>query len=671
MAIVDVFPRTVRVIETAWIEMPDGCRLAARILLPEDAERDPVPALLEHLPYRRRDFTRVRDEPRHRYFAGHGYACVRVDIRGTGDSEGIIEDEYLQQELDDAVAVIAWLAAQPWCSGAVGMMGISWGGFNALQVAALRPPELKAIITACSTDDRYADDVHYMGGCLITENQDWASTMFGFNSRPPDPEVVGGRWRDMWMARLEKNDPWILPWLTHQRRDAHWKHGSVCEDYSAIRCAVYAIGGWADGYSNAIPRMLAGLECPRKGLIGPWSHIWPFAGRPGPVIGFLQEALRWWDHWLKAMDTGIMEEPTLRAWMQEHVPPLPEYDERPGRWVAEETWPSPRIEERAWALNTGSLDAGAAPERALVHRSPQSLGVSGGDWCPYGYEAEMPGDQRLEDGQSLTSDMGPLAEPMEILGAPVLELDVAVDRPTAFLAVRLNDVAPDGAATQVTYGLLNLTHRDSHENPRPMVPGERSRVRVQLNDIAHAFPAGHRVRVAVSTSFWPRVWPSPEPVRLTLFAGAGRLALPVRPPRAADAALVSFQEPESAAPTPHRVERAGYRSRAFRHDMVTDTRHVEAEKNRGVIHLEDIGMTIAAGSVDGYTLVGDDPLSARHKSRYTATMARGAWRIRTETTTETTATAEDFLVTATLDAFEGDVRVFTRNWTQRIPRDGN
>ena len=288
MRIAEAFPREVREIETVWIEMPDGCRLAARIWLPDDAEQSPVPAILEHLPYRRRDYTRLRGDEMHRYFAGHGYAGVRVDIRGSGDSDGILEDEYLQQELDDAVAVIDWLAKQSWCTGLVGMTGISWGGFNALQVAALGPPPLKAIITACSTDDRYADDIHYMGGCLITENLEWASTMFGFNSRPPDPEVVGERWREVWLERLERAEPWIVEWLAHQRRDELWKHGSVCEDFAAITCAVYAVGGWADGYSNAIPRLLAGLSCPRKGLIGPWSHAWPNGAKPGPTIGAAQ-----------------------------------------------------------------------------------------------------------------------------------------------------------------------------------------------------------------------------------------------------------------------------------------------------------------------------------------------------------------------------------------------
>ena len=677
MRYVEEFPRKVREIETAWIEMPDGCRLAARIWLPEDAEANPVPAILEHLPYRRRDYTRVRNDSMHRYFAGHGYACVRTDIRGSGDSDAILDDEYLQQELDDGVSVIAWIAAQPWCSGSVGMTGISWGGFNSLQVAALRPPALKAIITACSTDDRYADDVHYMGGCLITENLEWASTMFGFNSRPPDPEVVGERWRDMWIERLERGDPWILSWLSHQRRDGFWRHGSVCEDYAAIDCAVYAVGGWADGYSNAIPRLLAGLSCPRKGLIGPWSHAWPHQGAPGPAIGYLQEALRWWDHWLKGAETGVMDEPMLRAWMQDSVPPAVHYDTRPGRWVAEPSWPSPNIAAKRFALDPGALneddwsdDGPRNRDDTLRHRSPQMLGLTGGEWCPYGVGAEMPTDQRLEDGQSLAFDSAPLSEPMEILGAPVVALDVAVDRPSAFLAVRLNDVAEHGASTQVTYGLLNLSHGDNHAAVEALEPGRRNSVRLQLNDIAHAFPAGHRIRVAVSTTYWPRAWPSPEPVTLTLFTGASRLELPVRPPRAEDAGLTAFLEPEAAPPAPSQSRGGARRGRFVRHEMETSRIELESIKARGDVFLEDIDLTVGAGGVDRFEMVGDDPLSARHENRYTIVMERTGWSIRTEVYSVLTATRDDFLVSATLDAYEGDCRVFTKTWDRRIPRDG-
>jgi len=661
--------RPVRHIETEWITMPDGCRLAARIWLPEDADADPVPAILEHLPYRRRDFTRLRGDDTQAYWAARGYACLRVDIRGSGDSEGLIEDEYCQRELDDAVAVIAWAAAQPWCSGSVGMMGISWGGFNGLQVAAMRPPALKAIITCASTDDRYADDIHYMGGCPITENLSWASTMFGFNSRPPDPEIVGDAWRAQWLERLEETPPW-LHWLAHQRRDAIWKHGSVCEDYSRIEAAVYAVGGWADGYTNAIPRLMAGLSGPRKALIGPWPHAWPHLASPGPRIGWLQETLRWWDHWLKGRDTGIMDQPMIRAWMQEGTPPAPQYTHRPGRWVAEAAWPSPRITPRALHLNAGGLGEAPAPEAALVHRAPQTHGLHGGEWCPYGYEAEMPEDQRLEDGQALIFDGEALADRLEILGPPVLELEVAVDRPAAFLAARLSDVAPDGAAQQVTYGLTNLTHDAAHETVTPLTPGHQFKARVQLNDIAHAFAPGHRLRVALATSYWPRAWPSPEPVTLTLITGASRLILPVRPPSAKDASLPDFPEPESAPPGAHRQLRPVHRGRVITRSVADGTVEIEAVKDRGHTHLDEIGLTIGARGVDRYRIAGDNPLSVRHDTEYTIEMSRGEWRVRTVGVMAMTATADDFLLSATMDAFEGETRVFSKSWTRKIPRDG-
>ena len=265
MSPIDDHDRVVREIEHVLIPMSDGVSLAAKLWLPEGADTDPVPAVLEYLPYRKRDSCRARDRDMHPYFAGHGYAGVRVDLRGTGDSDGVYHDEYLPQEQQDGLAVIEWIARQPWCSGAVGMIGISWGGFNGLQIAALRPPALKTIISVGSTDDRYATDVHYLGGCLTKDNLDWSAVMFSHNALPPDPELVGTRWRDMWLERLEANRPWAIPWMEHQRRDAYWQQGSVAEDFSAIDIPVYAINGWADNYAEAVPRLLAGLSGPRKG----------------------------------------------------------------------------------------------------------------------------------------------------------------------------------------------------------------------------------------------------------------------------------------------------------------------------------------------------------------------------------------------------------------------
>jgi len=384
MRVKNEFPHRVRVIEHTWITARDGCRLSAKIWLPEDADSHPVPAILEYIPYRKRDFTAGRDALMHPYYAGHGYASVRVDCRGSGESEGVQKDEYLQVELEDGFDVIQWLARQPWCTGAVGMMGGSWGGFNSLQVAALRPPALKAIITVVSTDDRYADDMHYMGGAVVMDMISWGQTFFAQTARPPDPAIFGEGWRAEWQKRLDALEPMIVSWLSHQRRDAFWKHGSVCEDYSVIQCPVYAVGGWADGYSNSVFRMLAGLRVPRKGLVGPWGHGRPHFAVPGPQIGFLQECLRWWDHWLKGKSTGIMDEPMLRLWMQHSVAPAPFYQERPGRWIAEPQWPSPDIDTRVHALGPGSLGAAPGSEAELAIRSPQATGIAGGEWCPFG-----------------------------------------------------------------------------------------------------------------------------------------------------------------------------------------------------------------------------------------------------------------------------------------------
>ena len=493
------FPHKTRTIPHIWIPMPDGCRLAARIWLPEDAEQQPVPAILEYIPYRKNDGTAIRDAIYHPYFAGHGYAAVRVDLRGSGDSEGVMLDEYLPQELDDAVSVIAWLAEQPWCSGDVGMMGKSWGGFNSLQVAALQPPALRAIITVCSTDDRYADDVHYKGGCILaTDMLGWATTMLAWNARPPDPAVLGDGWREAWLKRLEQTPSLVKEWLSHPHRDAYWKHGSICEDFSAVQCAVYAVGGWADPYSNAIPRLLSGLSCPRKGLIGPWAHEYPQRALPGPQIGFAQECLRWWDHWLKDRDTGIMDEPMLRAWMPESVPPRTRHEHRPGRWVTQPAWPSQDSAPQRWHLNRHGLNQTAETQPPLACSTTQAVGLEAGMWFPMGIPGDFPGDQRPADAKSLCFTSEPLAEGLEILGNPEVTVTLSSDRPNALLAARLCDVAPDGSSLLVSWGLLNLTHRNGHERPEPLVPGERFTTTVRLNACAHALKPEHRWRVVLS-----------------------------------------------------------------------------------------------------------------------------------------------------------------------------
>jgi len=654
------FPRRVREVEHIWIPLSDGCRLAARIWLPEDAEEDPVPAVLEYLPYRKNDGTVIRDAKRQPYLAGHGYAAVRVDMRGTGESDGILQDEYTEQEQDDALELITWLAEQQWCTGAVGMWGISWGGFNALQVAAHRPPALKAIMTLCSTDDRYADDVHYRGGCVLALDMlHWASSMLTWNARPPDPRLAGEGWRQTWLERLEAASAWIEPWLTHQRRDDYWKQGSVCEDYGAIECPVYAVGGFADGYTNAVPRLLAGLSVPRKGLIGPWAHAFPDDASPGPSIGFLQECVRWFDHWLKGVENGVMEEPMLRVWMQESVEPRPSFELRPGRWVAEPAWPSPHIKAEQWELPGDG-------ERAL--RAVQSTGTEAGAWTAEGQSADLATDQRPDDAHSIVYDFEPLEAPFEIAGLPSVALDLAVDRPQALLCVRLCEVFPDGTSALVTRGLLNLAHRETHEQPSRLEPGARYDVRVPLDMAAHSFPAGHRLRVAISPAYWPWAWPSPEEVTLTVFGG--RLELPVRAPRAEDGDLPAFEESEHSAPLEIEEMEAGPQGRTIRRELATGlVEQVFDWDLGGSTRLLAIDLDTSDASHTVYSIVDRDPLSAAVRFRATSGMGRGEWSMRSQVTSSMTSDRESFHVETQLEVHEGGERIFSREWKFAIPRD--
>ena len=670
------FPRNVRLLEDIIVPLSDGCRLSAKIWLPDDAEEDPVPAVLEYLPYRKSDGSLPLDAGQHAYFAGHGYAGVRVDIRGTGDSEGLLWDEYTGQEQDDAVEVIAWLAAQPWCTGNVGMIGISWGGFNGLQVAAHRPPALKAIISMCSTDDRYANDEHYVGGCVMgPEMQSYATMLLGYATHAPDPAVVGERWREMWKERLDAVEPALPAWLAHQRRDDYWRHASICEDYGALDCAVYMVGGWADGYRDAILRMLEHYRGPVKALIGPWCHTRPHHGHPGPAIGFLQEALRWWDHWLKGIDTGIMDEPVARFWMQEAYTRSEDWNHKTGRWLTEDAWPSPGVATRVFTIEPGGLDeepAGVPTTRPedqafVTFRSPQVTGSEGGCWISWSSDTDSPGDQRPDDERSQVFDSPPLGERLEILGQAKAVLEVACDRPQALVAARLCDIDETGASTLVARGVLNLTHRENHATARPLVPGTRYRVEVPLAAVAYSFPPGHRLRLALSTSLWPLAWPSPRPVTMTLFTGESRLDLPERA-ATDDAAPPAFLEPEEAPLSGYEQLEEDISEIVVDSDPATG-RIESVWDESGRFRLVD-GLVHGYLGRDTYAIVEGDPLSAEATSSWEFASEREGWQARVVAQSRLRSDEQDFHVTCSLDAYAGDEHVATRVWEQTIPRDG-
>ncbi len=664
-------PYDIEVIPHTWIPLADGTRLSAKVWLPRGAEDASVPAVLEYLPYRKNDATAIDDSVRHPWLAGHGYAAVRVDIRGSGDSEGVLLDEYHPQERLDCLEVLRWIAAQPWCTGNLGMMGISWGGFNSLQVAAQRPPELKAIITCCSTDDRYADDVHYMGGSPLGFYMlPWGTVLLAYNSRPPDPEHVGENWREMWRERLEQGVFSCETWMSHQQRDDYWLPGSVCEDYSAITAAVYAVGGWSDGYTDAVLRLLDGLDCPRKGLIGPWEHTWPEEGVPGPAIGFLQESLRFWDHWLKGVDNGAMDGPMLRYWRQESARPEGIYEERPGKWASEEHWPSDRLTESVSYLTPDALSPSAGGGECVSHGSPTTVGVDAGSWLPYGNPADLPADQRCEDARSLTFDSPPLEEQIDVLGKPLLRLRIAVDVPIAFIAVRLCDVHADGTSALITRGILNLCHRDGHDAATPLDPGRVYDVTVPLKAIGQIVPAGHRLRVGISTSYWPWIWPSAQAAEITVTCDEGSsLELPLRPPSAGVDGADPFDAPELS-------ERLPFEWLAPRTPRWTLTRDVttgrhDFEMSRALWGSRRLANGIEIRDQDPirFSVVEGDPLSATVECERVMEIKRGDWRTQIGVRSRMTADANAFTLVADLEVHDQDELFFSRTYTARISRD--
>ena len=649
MRTVEDFPFAIREIEHVWIPMPDGTRLAARLWLP--VTDTPVPAITEYIPYGKRWGTRVRDEPMHRWFAGHGYAAIRIDVRGSGESEGLLEDEYTPAEQQDGADAIAWLAEEPWCDGNVGMFGKSWGGFAALQIAALQPPALKAVIAVCASDDRYTDDAHYMGGCLLAENLIWGAVLFNLAAQPPDPELVGPGWRKQWRDRLDRLPLYAERWVKHPNRDNYWKQGSVSEDYSRIQCPVFAVSGWADGYTNAVPRMLANLSCPRRGLIGPWAHVYPQEGKPGPAIGFLQETKAWFDHWLR--DSDLPPAPMLRAWVQEFAKPSAT---SAGRWVGEQTWPSPRIEPRKIKLFEGRREVS----------TPLSIGQAGGPWCAFG-AGDQPGDQREEDKLCVCFDT-PVTANTEILGAPLLHLRLSCSKPFGQVVARLCDVDPGGSSQRVSYGVLSLRHHKGADNAASLIPSGEYEVAMRLNDCGHAFAAGHTLRVALSTSYWPIVWPEREPFTLTVHSA--ELELPVRPPTSE--ALPEFAPPEQARGVQYLdLEKPVFRRESTREGKTLIQRFViDAREDGGpaMSRLEPIDLELGSSISGELSITEGDPASASYEALHESVLRRKGWdcRIRTEhrMTTENGA----YVLKASVETWEHDIAVFSRLWEVRIPR---
>lgn len=659
-----------RTVENEWIPMKDGVRLGARLWIPLSADKTPVPVVLEYIPYRKRDLERPRDDFWANAFVPYGFAFARVDLRGSGDSEGELVDEYLQQEQDDAVEVIAWLARQPWSTGAVGMRGISWGGFACFQAAAQHPPALKAIMPHCATDNRYTDDAHYVGGALALDMYDWGAEFKNVMTASPDPAITGPRWRELWLARLHAAPPVLATWLSHQRFDAYWQHGSIATRYDDIKIPTYVVGGQIDSYRDFLPRTLANLKVPRKGLMGPWGHKYPEIADVGPGLDWVTEEVRWWTQWLKGVDTGIMAEPQFRAYLEYQTAAEVWPRDTPGRWISEAQWPPRHAGVHTFHLNADGLGMQPGQESIRVINSQETLGLTKREWFPWNMSIDLPPDQTPDDARSLCFDSTPLAEDLEILGNPLLTVRLSSNRPVAKLVARLNEVSPDGKSWSVSYVVLNLTHRTSHEKPTPLEPGRSYDINLSCYFTAHRFKKGNRIRVALSESLWPMVWPSPLPVELSVALGVSSLSLPVRPLGTVDPAMPIGT-----------IE--GHVEKAAKEETLADNRYEITQmgpdaNGRVTLHkrlreppetLAEIGTKVSGGS-DWYMSIQDgEPNSCVWEVHWWSAISRGEWVTRTRSTVELSSTPEAFRLKESLSAWDGETRIFDKHDDQTIPRD--
>lgn len=661
--------RQMKIVENTWIDMPDGVRLAARIFVPDDATKNPVGAVLEYIPYRKRTGYRYIDNAVAAWMVPRGFAFVRVDVRGTGESDGLMVNEYDLPEQKDVEPLIRWISEQPWCNGNVGMRGISYGSITSIQAANKGIPELKAIIPCVGTDNGYTDDVHTINGCVINEKVIWGAIWKAIMIDPPDPELVGDEWLEIWLNRLDGQIPLVSEWMKHQLVDEYWRN-RIVTDYSKIKCGVYVLGGLIDSYINTVPRLLENLDCPRKGLVGPWGHDFPQDGVPGPRLDWAVEEVRWWDYWLNGNDNGIMDEPMLRTYIADTHTRQSYPADTPGRWVSEEAWPSRNVEIMELYAAANETLTTAKPKRERV-QSPPYITIGG---CipilsPYDMATQAPVEQSPDDELSLVFETPPLPTDVEIVGCPKLRFKFSANKPIAKLAARLNAISADGKSWLVTYGAANLAHNSDHTSVEEIQPGIDQPGELVFHYISRRIAKGARIRLSISQSQWPIVWPSPESVDISLVLGETALELPVRsqPVLETPMTLGVVHQEEDVNPAPDN----GDRLVEYSGEAETRRARIKAAQDHNTRLLDEINMTVGSSwNLDGELIEGD-PNSNRMSLVSKRTAERPGWNVSWQADATLTSTPKHFIVDEGIEAWHNAEKIFSRRWKKKIKRIGN
>jgi len=643
----------------AWIAMPDGVRLAADLWIPEGANTAATyPVLLEYLPYRKNESRSPRNYPLYSYFLQHGYVVARVDIRGTGNSEGkLIEYEYTDQEQEDGEVVIDWLSKQRFSNGNVGMFGISWGGFNSIHMAMRNPPALKAIIAIDATDDLYEDDVHYMDGIAHVDAYEAGQDLA--NILPAAPDYVID---DAYFVNRFDTKPWMLIYKSQQLDGPFWDRASLNTRYESIGIPTFVIGGWYDGYRDAVGRMLEHMNAPVKAMVGPWAHSWPHNGYPKPHMEWRHEAVRWFDQWLKGEDTGIMDEPPFAVYVRDWYAPDVSLEQVPGEWRFEEGFPLERTDYRSLFLSANHT-LREHVSRAGTHslEYDPTVGMEGGG--PVMWWGDPTPDQQPMDDAGLVYDSEPLKEEVEILGFPRVFLNASADAPLASWVVRLSDVAPNGSVTQITGAGLNGAHRNSSQAPEALEPGREYQLEIELHFTSWVFQPGHRIRVAVTNSQWPMFWPTPYAMTTSLRLGGENASHVVLP-------MIPYEErpaPDFLPPAEPGPMLPGYRSLAIAEGESTTSGYAEVE---GLVYDEDTGKaTLVAVNNEGAQYPWGQALSSEKITHSTNKHDPANTSVRTEYSRTILVAGRELLFEAVLD-FRSDVENFYYVYTRRVFENG-
>ena len=657
----------VNFIENTWINLKDKNKLAASIWLPKSKNKK-FPTILEYIPYRKRDATAIRDSLMHPYYAANGYACIRVDMRGSGDSDGIMKDEYLPQETKDGIEIIDWITKQKWFDGKIGMTGVSWGGIVCLQMAICQPKALKAIIPVHYSVDRYYDDAGYFLGCYPGQTVGWGALMDGFNSRPPDPLISGKEWKRKWINRLNKTDSFLKIWLSHQQNDKYWLNTSISQNFSKIKIPVLAVGGWADCWPNSVINLLKNINAKSYGIIGPWGHTYPHVGKPGPAINFLQESLKFFDSYLQNENKNLQE---LRLWITESHSPNPKMNKKKGYWVSLN---KDELNTRNTIFYFGhhklSKSKNLFLKKNLSISSSLTCGLSSGEYMPWfasGYGAELPDNQIIDDSESLVFDTEKLKKDFIILGEASLNIQLSSNKNFGKIATRLCEIDENGNSNLITFGIVNLSQIRGKNINYKIKANKKYNVNIKLNHTGYKFKKNNKIRISLSTSYWPMAWPLKEKFTLKIYIKNSLLKLPEKNNLKN---YNSFKKPKNPLPIKNKILIQPKRQRKIIRDLEQNSTKYFVEDYFGKIKLIQANLITENYTSQEYYLNEDNPLSAEAKYNFRYNFERRNWLINIDGNVKLTCNKKYFFLNKSVCIKHNLKTIYSINKNYKIIRKG-